>query len=229
ALAITSDPAPPLPPSLPPEFAAVIMRCMEKEAAKRYSSIAELAAALKPFAKALPADEELDIARVLSRPNVAAPSTDTDAVDTKIELDGHVVTTLRSATASIGPLSSKSARPMRWILLGVGGAVVLAIGIGVVLHGRGEATAPSPSTPPETRMASPVAPIDASVPVIDNAATAVAVPVDAAAAPTTEAPTDAAVDTRAEVPESSGPIKKKPRPRNPGGPLDGKGLSKSRY
>jgi serine/threonine-protein kinase len=236
ALAITSDPAPALPPSVPAEFAAVVMRCMEKEVGKRYASIAELAAALKPFAKALPADEELDIARVLSRPSVAAPATGNDAVDTKIELDPNVVTTLRSAaSAAIDTSGMRFARSRGWILVGIGGAVALTIALAVFVLGRGGgggarggSAAPETHTNATMPAAAPADPVDASVPVTDKAGAAVAVPLDAAVAPAPEAPADADVDEHAVVPDTGRPIKHKPKRRGTDA-IDDAGLSTSRY
>ncbi len=48
-LAITRAPTPPM-PTLPPPFAAVISRCLEKQPEHRYRDVRELAEALQPFA-----------------------------------------------------------------------------------------------------------------------------------------------------------------------------------
>jgi hypothetical protein len=51
-LQITSDPTPSMQdiePSIPDGFAAIVNRCLEKDAARRYQRIADLAAALAPF------------------------------------------------------------------------------------------------------------------------------------------------------------------------------------
>ena len=52
AAILEHDPVPihELLPDIPPEFEAVVMRCLEKDANKRYGNIAELAIALYPFA-----------------------------------------------------------------------------------------------------------------------------------------------------------------------------------
>jgi serine/threonine protein kinase len=46
--------APPPLGEAPPELGAIVMRCLEKDPAKRFASIAELAQALAPFARSLP-------------------------------------------------------------------------------------------------------------------------------------------------------------------------------
>ena len=54
AAVLHAEPARPraLRPDLPPELEAVVLRCLEKDAARRFSSVADLAAALAPFAPA---------------------------------------------------------------------------------------------------------------------------------------------------------------------------------
>ena len=49
ALRVAMDPIPPLSGGIPMSFEAVIRRCLEKEPARRYKDVAELAAALAPF------------------------------------------------------------------------------------------------------------------------------------------------------------------------------------
>jgi serine/threonine protein kinase len=51
---LNGSPAPPaaLRPEVPPALSAAVMRCLEKRKGRRFATVAELAAALRPFAKA---------------------------------------------------------------------------------------------------------------------------------------------------------------------------------
>jgi serine/threonine protein kinase len=65
-LKVAMDPLPPMDPSVPPEFAAVVAKCLAKDATQRYGSIAELAAALVPFGPPGAQQQAQRIARVQS-------------------------------------------------------------------------------------------------------------------------------------------------------------------
>ena len=52
AMLVATEPVPPLPASLPRSFSAVVMRCLEKDASRRFADVAALAAALAPHGTA---------------------------------------------------------------------------------------------------------------------------------------------------------------------------------
>lgn len=48
---VATQPVPPMDAALPPGLAAAVMRCLEKDVSQRFQNVAELAAALAPFAR----------------------------------------------------------------------------------------------------------------------------------------------------------------------------------
>lgn len=72
---VLKDNAPPptlFNPNLPPGFEAIILKCLEKDAAKRFNSAAELALALRPYLNPNPNPHELEAATQIMR--APAPS-----------------------------------------------------------------------------------------------------------------------------------------------------------
>jgi eukaryotic-like serine/threonine-protein kinase len=60
---------PPLAARVPPALSAVIMRCLEKEAARRFQNVSELVTALAPFAPRAQRQTAERVSRVLGTPN----------------------------------------------------------------------------------------------------------------------------------------------------------------
>ena len=78
-LKVAMDPFGPLPPTIPPQFAQIVYRCLEKDPARRYNNVAELAMALAPFAPPFAHNTALRTARMLKVDSalpgtIAAPS-----------------------------------------------------------------------------------------------------------------------------------------------------------
>ncbi|HVV86131.1 MAG TPA: serine/threonine-protein kinase [Kofleriaceae bacterium] len=63
-LKVAMDPTPALKVPTPPGFAEIVARCLEKDPAKRYASVAELAAALAPFGPPGSAEVAQRVARI---------------------------------------------------------------------------------------------------------------------------------------------------------------------
>ena len=107
ALKVTMDPTPPMRGNVPPGFEAVVRRCLEKDAARRYQDVADLAAALAPFVGARGFELAQGVARVRRGTNIPfVPVISTGA---------STPTTLRGANGVI----SERAEPSRsWRLPG---------------------------------------------------------------------------------------------------------------
>ncbi|KAB2888666.1 MAG: serine/threonine protein kinase, partial [Kofleriaceae bacterium] len=100
-LKVAMDPTPPLGVPAPPGFEDVIKRCLEKEPADRYGSVAELAAALVPFGPPNAAEMAKRIARVQ-----AGLSTQTRAKSAVAV--ALAPTTLSGSTGSMGYAATSS-------------------------------------------------------------------------------------------------------------------------
>jgi serine/threonine-protein kinase len=178
AIAIANDPLPAFPERVPAAFAAVIIKCLEKDPAKRYQDVAALAAALEPLAKR-EASVAGAIKRTLDTGSVAAipegPATqpslpsNLSTPDVTAKLDAgkglaraisevadekKETTTLRGASGVM--LAQTGDRPARrkWLLPAAGvlfAALAVGIGIGQLGGGDGDAataTSPAPAASP---------------------------------------------------------------------------------
>jgi serine/threonine-protein kinase len=181
ALCISTEPPLPLPETVAPELAAIVMRCLEKDPAKRFQDVAALAETLAPFAK-LDASHAAAAARMLSKPRDAL------AVVDELLAKQTKHTTLHGATGSVViPRSVPKAT------LGLAAALVVAVGVIAFLYLR-RGDEPVRHDEPAAATTAPPAP-DAARP-IDAAAIPAVVPVDAAEP-------DAAVDAAAPPPDAA--------------------------
>ncbi len=148
ALTISNDPPAPLPDTVAPEIARVVMRCLEKDREKRYQTVAELAAALAPIA---PGGKEL-AARVAAAltPEGAKPRTAGIR-----EADPATETTMRGASGTIDPEAPrKSARlAIPLALVAIAGLAVAAFfmwprGDDTAITTQPTAAPPQPQPPP---------------------------------------------------------------------------------
>jgi serine/threonine-protein kinase len=151
-LKAATEPPPPLDLRLPRGLQDVVLRCLEKDRAARFASMAALAAALAPFAgDPRAAALVVDRTRLMLGGPPAAPPAPADRSDTATTLQGSAQ--VRTAT-----------RRFRYTLAGV---VSLASVIGIVIAAvmsspRGGAGAPGPaSTLAPPPVASAVPPADA--------------------------------------------------------------------
>jgi serine/threonine-protein kinase len=246
--AILQDPPAPLRanrPDAPVRLEAAILRALEKERARRYQNVAELAFALAPFGTPSSAASAERIARILGVPSgtLASP------VRPPMPVHAAAVTGASPLAATTGGSVTDAGvrRPATGAVLAIAGAVVALLGVGAasavalrrhassaaeVLHGPGGASAagfgPSPSSPaaspappPTASLAEPVATPVASVPAAASAP--VAEPVRSARpAPGWQrtAPAGAGTAPRGPAPPASGgnaPPRPSVSPSNPFG------------
>ncbi len=184
ALRVVMDPTPQLPPAFPRPFEGVIARCLEKDPAKRYQNVAELAAGLAPFAGPRGADLASAVNRVLrgAQVPVTVPM-------------GHsstpTPTTLGNATGmvSAAPTKKRGAVIAAIAAVGIiGGIVAIALTMG---GGKQDDQRPAKiaepaaaPTPPATPTPTPPATATPTPPPIDKPP-ATATPVVTATTPTT--------------------------------------------
>lgn len=206
ALAINNDPATPLPDTVAPDIARVVMRCLEKDREKRYQTVAELAAALAPLA---PGGKEL-AARVAAA--LTPEGTKPRAAGIR-DADPATETTMRGASGTIDPEA-----PRKRSRLAIPLALVAVAGIAVAaffVWPRGDEPAVQPSAAPQPPP-QPAPPPDAAVVVVEDAA------------PEPDAPA-VTPDAASEPPPDAGkPDKPRKRPRTQPKPKD-PDFGKSRF
>jgi len=175
---------------VPPAFEAVVMRALSKRAELRHQNMAELTAALQPFATARSAGEPVSI-QAMARPAPSQPSPSQPPLPTgPVSGEASTLSAGRGQVVSVPPSMSTAPRSRTGLWLAVGGGAVAAAAVAIVVAMSG---GDSPSQ--ESVAATPGPP----APVVETAAPEVPVAViDAAPAPTpTPTPTPAAADPRA--------------------------------
>jgi serine/threonine-protein kinase len=153
-------------PDVPPALETAVMRALEKDPAKRYTSVAELAMALVAFGPARTranAERASRVLRVPPSPAAAATQPMADAPVASVSAPSYTHTEGAWADTA-GIKKEKSRAPI--VLGGVAlAAVVAAVGF-VVFRGATHAEAPVPTSAspiaPAARAPEPVAPSDPS-------------------------------------------------------------------
>jgi hypothetical protein len=214
ALRIAVDPTPALRgPSIPPGFERVVYRCLEKDPARRFPDVGQLAAALAPFGVPATRERAVSAARMLS----AAPGA--GATNPAVAMP-PAPTTLGSSAAS---LERASGGRRRWgIPLGVLAAGALAAIAVVKLRGGEPEVAPvapaAHATPVDAAIEPARAPLPSQAPpaaVPGTQAADAAPPIDAAVAVDASPATDARSSGPAAVPpDAARPMRKVTPPRS---------------
>ncbi len=201
-------------PSVSRELEAVVMRCLEKSIDRRFSSVAELAAALRPFASTEGKTSVERIGRIggvssgnlASKPIVVAPSSGT-------------VASTGGQTDTAWQTGSKPARSKTmYIVVGAGALIAVALGIGAAFRIGRESppavTQPAQATPP------PAAAVPSVPVVLAPPPTAALSPSDIApVASASAAPSVSVVSTPVRPPPAAGRTPR-PAPAAPAQPQD---------
>lgn len=151
ALKVTMDPTPPMRGHVPSAFESVVRRCLEKDAARRYQDVADLAAALAPFVGTRGFELAQGVARVRRGANPPFVPVISNVASTP--------TTLRGAN---GVISGGGATLRSWrlpALIGMGAACGIGLAI-LIASGKKDTHEPASAPMEETTTmhAEPTAP-----------------------------------------------------------------------
>jgi serine/threonine-protein kinase len=188
---VATEEMPPMLVRLPPGLAEIVYRCLDKDLARRFQNVAELAQALAPYAQS-PTQASISVARTRRVVGGAQPSG-----------TGPFPAVFGAPTPP--PIAPRR----RWpIVVGIVGAIAIAAVIASVAAGGGHDPAPAIAAP----AAAP--PIAAPVPVAPPPAVVTPPP------PAPPAPTEVAVPTLPAEPAGSaappaGHAVTRPRPKSP--------------
>ena len=164
ALRVAMDPIPRLEDLGP--FEQVIARCLEKAPARRFQDVAELAAALAPFAAAGGPELARAVTRVLR-----GSGTLSSAGSPQLQNRGpSTPTTLRGASGVLTAAQHAVAVKPIWkspAVLGIGVAAA-AIGVAAALSGTRSTVQPSPQPAATTQPAEPELPVPTPTPLRSN-------------------------------------------------------------
>ncbi|HEY3237074.1 MAG TPA: protein kinase, partial [Polyangiaceae bacterium] len=158
---VLSDPMPPLGehrPDAPPALSAVLARCLEKDPARRFANVSELANALVDFGPSRARTSAERISRVLRAAGVAAPSVappllDTGSVAARTGDNAWAPSTTgaaRAKKASFGTTASKIAAAAAVVAVVAIGAITVAVRRGSNAQLDLAATGPVASVPVQT-------------------------------------------------------------------------------
>jgi serine/threonine protein kinase len=216
---IAADPPTPLRQlraDVPPAFEAVVTRCLEKDMRNRPQTVAELAAALRPFASA---ELQLAVDRVVriggpARPPDAAPSS------SQVQSGAGRVHSPTGFADTVGATSQNAGTPKkRWSgPLLVAGAVVavLALGTGAVLVVRSSSPGVAHPDPTGVPFAAATAAATAPASTVVAAVEPPAPPPSAAASPSSAPALPATASAPKLLPRA--PARTPPRSAGPGKP-----------
>jgi serine/threonine-protein kinase len=134
-------------PSLPPGLDALVLRCLERDVARRYASVADLAAALAPFA----ADEEGPVsARRVARVLGASSGPVSNARPSLVSVANEITPTPDVTTLPVPIASAQGTVAVRawklWALVAACGVLSVAFAASLVARGSArtaEARGPS--------------------------------------------------------------------------------------
>jgi eukaryotic-like serine/threonine-protein kinase len=193
-LKVVTDPLPPMTVQLPGELAAIVYRCLEKDPARRFQNVAELALALAPYAQtetqaSISVQRTRSIIGLEAHRSAGEPGPPRRAIPPST-LSGAV-------GAQTVPTSAR-----RWPLFAGLGALAGAVAIAVVVSNGsgargGNADGPTPAARPDLPAPSPAAATTSAVaatpaaPATAKAPPAAAAPPTVAAAPTATPPATA--------------------------------------
>jgi serine/threonine-protein kinase len=167
-------------PDLPPSFEAVILRCLEKDRARRFQNVAELAVALAPFAPRNGTRSAQRISKILSAAGLS--SSDADILPASMH---------PAASAATNPSDNKTHDAWgKTLSTGGGKAIGLLVALGLMAGGGALAlwfkarSAPEPPVSESPSSAAPSTPVEAKpTPVPEPAVTVAPPPPTASAAP----------------------------------------------
>jgi serine/threonine-protein kinase len=140
AMVLTETPRPidNLRPDVPRELSRIVQRCLEKDPQNRYPSVAQLAAALEPFAPSDTRELAQRIARIASGGNVVTGAPPTHGSSSARIVSGGVSVSWAERTE----LASRSNKRIA-IFIGLGAVGALAIVVGVLFSRRPASDRPS--------------------------------------------------------------------------------------
>jgi len=212
---------PPPPPSglradLPPGLEVVVLRCLEKRADARFGNVAELAAALQPFAPRVESDAASRAWATLrgSGPDVGPMQAARPAVQVVAAVSGPAAVAPNTAT-SWGTSRGNSTRAPRWLMIAAGCAGLVVVGgLGVIGMMAMSRSTPSPTTsttgdPATSAVAAPTGP-QPSTATADTAAPPTVAPSAMAPPSASRPPAPVGKTPRVPIPGKTPPNKRLP-------------------